>query len=96
MKHVIALAVLLANPAFGQQNLNCAERELAIEGLADNYGESRKSIGLSGNVVFEVFASTETGTWTIIATNTAGISCQIASGQSFEAINETVTKGDKI
>ena len=42
-----------------------------------------------GSVV-EVFASDETGTWTITVTNPAGVTCLVASGQSFEALAEAL------
>ena len=76
-------------PAQSATNANCAPREAVVERLGSRYGESRQSIGLgSNNSVVEVFASTETGTWTIVVTNTSGLSCLVAAGQAFEAIAE--------
>ena len=58
-----------------------------IERLATAYGESRQSIGLgANNAVIEVFASTETGTWTITVTSPAGMTCLVASGQAYESV----------
>lgn len=72
-------------PAMAQNNSKCADRERVVERLEETYGESRQSIGLgANNSVVEVFASLETGTWTIIDTNTKGLTCLVASGQSFE------------
>ena len=53
--------------------------------------QSRQSIGMApqGRVV-EVFASLETGTWTITITMPNGITCLMASGQSFEALDEPI------
>jgi len=67
----------------------CAARQSVIKRLADSYGESRQSIGIGpkGRVV-EVYASTETGTWTITLTMPNGVTCLIASGQSFENLSE--------
>lgn len=68
---------------------NCAPRDVVIDRLAARYGESRQSIGLgANNAVVEVFASPETGTWTIIVTTAQGLTCMIASGQAFEALAE--------
>lgn len=89
-------AMLLATQhAFAQQNNNCAARERVVERLASTYGESRQSIGLApNNSVVEVFASLETGTWTITVTNPSGLTCLVASGQAFEATNDlTPAKG---
>ena len=60
-----------------------------VERLNTRYGESRQSIGIgSNNSVVEVFASTETGTWTIVVTMPTGVACLVAAGQAFEALAE--------
>ncbi|MEO0370739.1 MAG: hypothetical protein AAF231_04705 [Pseudomonadota bacterium] len=85
---ILALASGFATQAAAQ---NCAPREVVIERLADRYGESRQSVGLgSNNAVVEVFASQETGTWTITVTSVNGLTCMVASGQSFETLTEAV------
>lgn len=76
-------------PASAQQN--CAPRAQVSERLAERYGETRQSIGLgANNAVVEVWASTETGTWTITVTMPNGITCLVASGQAFENLNESL------
>lgn len=86
-----AAAVLIAGPARAQQSNACAPRAQVVEKLAQKYGETRHSIGLgSNNAVMEVFASQETGTWTITVTTTAGMTCLVASGQAFEALAEAL------
>lgn len=84
-----SFVVPLAAQAQGQQN--CGNRELVIERLTGKYGESRQSIGMApkGRVV-EVFASDETGTWTITVTMPNGMTCLVASGQSYEDIDEPI------
>ena len=84
-------ALLLATThAYSQTPRNCGQRDAVIERLASAYGETRQSIGLGGNNrVMEVFASTETGTWTITITLPDGMMCMVASGQSFENIAQT-------
>lgn len=86
-----ALAVLLAFPAKAQTASNCAPREMVVERLATKYGESRQSMGLgANNAVVEVFASDETGTWTITVTSVNGITCLVAAGQAFEELAEAL------
>jgi len=86
-----ALAVLLAFPATAQQNRNCAPREAVVERLASTYGESRQSIGQGEQgMVIETFASAFTGTWTITVTTPNGLTCLVASGQSWEELAETL------
>ena len=80
-----ALMPLLA----AAQGQSCGNRELVVERLTTKYGESRQSIGMApqGRVV-EVFASEETGTWTITVTMPSGITCLVASGQNYENLDE--------
>ena len=86
----LALALLTPVAAVAQGQ-NCGQRDAVVERLASKYGESRQSIGMApqGRVV-EVFASLETGTWTITVTMPNGTMCLVASGQSFEPVNEPV------
>ena len=88
---LIAAAALLAPSLSQAQGQNCGNRDLVVERLTTKYGESRQSIGMApkGRVV-EVFASQETGTWTITVTMPNGITCLVASGQSFENLDEPV------
>lgn len=89
---MLVAAALFALPIAAQaQGQNCGNRELVVERLTSKYGESRQSIGMApkGRVV-EVFASVETGTWTITVTMPNGVTCLVASGQSYEDIDEEV------
>jgi hypothetical protein len=62
-----------------------------IKTLAERYAETRRSIGIAANnMVMEIFAATESGTWTITVTTPQGMTCLVASGQGFEAINEAL------
>jgi hypothetical protein len=70
-------------------------RQHVIDRLASAYGETRQSIGLgANNQVVEVFASTETGTWTITVTTPNGLTCLVASGQAYESVSEEMAAGD--
>lgn len=90
-----AAALFVASDA-SAQNRNCAPRDAVVERLAEGYGESRQSMGLgANNAVIEVFASEETGTWTITVTTPNGLTCLVASGQSYETLAEVLpTKGN--
>lgn len=82
------MAFGVAGPALAA---NCAPRETVVERLASKYGESRKSMGLgANNAVVEVFASEDTGTWTITVTSAKGVTCLVASGQHFEELTEVL------
>jgi len=92
MKLPLAVACIwLAGSSAIAQNQNCAKRDAVLSRLGEKYGESRQSIGIAGQGrVVEVFASLETGTWTITVTMPNGVTCLVASGQSFEHLNEPV------
>jgi len=79
--------------AFGQQsaNLICAHRDQILHTLASTYGESVRSIGLAPqNRIVEVFASDETGSWTITVTSADGTTCLMASGRHYETFAPTL------
>jgi hypothetical protein len=84
-------AALIAATDIAQAQQNCAPRDIVVERLATGYGETRQSIGLAANnAVLEVFASTETGTWTVTVTSPGGSTCLVASGYSFETLSEAL------
>ena len=94
MKHHILTSALLAGlatSASAQNAANCAPRDKVIERLTTGFGETRQSIGLgANNALVEVFASTESGTWTITVTLPNGVTCLVASGQAFETLAEAL------
>jgi hypothetical protein len=91
-----AVLMAIASQAPAQNARNCAPRDAVVERLAQGYGETRQSIGLgANNAMVEVFASDETGTWTITVTTPGGLTCLVASGQSFERVaEELAAKGN--
>ena len=92
-----AAALLLATTTdVAAQGRNCGPRDAVITRLADGYGETRQSMGLgTNNAVIEVFASDQTGSWTITVTQANGLTCLVASGQGFEQLAEALPpKGD--
>jgi hypothetical protein len=77
----------MPNLATAQTRPICAERDVIVNTLASRYGESAVSLGLGpGNRVVEVFASEETGTWTITVTSVNGTTCLVASGDSYTVV----------
>lgn len=95
MTMALGLMVLATGQVSGQTldqaNRNCAPRQIVLERLATKYGETRQSIGLgANNAVVEIFASTDTGSWTITVTTPEGLTCLVASGQFFETLAEAL------
>ncbi|APE44333.1 hypothetical protein BOO69_13675 [Sulfitobacter alexandrii] len=86
---VIYLAA--ATDVAAQNARNCGPRDIVVARLAEGYGETRQSVGLgANNAVVEVFASGETGSWTITVTVPGGLTCLVASGQAFETVVEAL------
>jgi hypothetical protein len=83
----VAATLVAATAAAAEgQPQPCADRASIIERLEKRFGEVRQAMGLNrGNSVVEVFASAETGTWTILVTTPNGVSCMIASGELWES-----------
>ena len=74
----------------------CGDHALVVERLATGFGETRQSIGLAGNnTVIEVFASLETGTWTLTMTAAGGPTCLMASGVAFQHLNAVLPVDDE-
>jgi hypothetical protein len=88
--------VILATQAT-QAAPQCGARETVVTTLAERYGETRRSMGVAANnAVMEVFASTDSGTWTITVTTPNGMMCLVASGEGYEAMaDELPAKGEK-
>lgn len=90
------LLIGAASLVHAQDLRHCAPRDKVIDQLATKYGETRQSMGLgANNAVMEVFASVESGSWTITVTMANGITCLVASGQAFEELADVLPpKGD--
>lgn len=83
-------------PLAAQGVAPCADRDTVLERLASHYGETRQSVGLgANNRLVEVFASEETGSWTITVTLPTGKTCLLASGEAFEAVQEALLTPEK-
>ena len=74
-------AIILAIPAHAA---NCANRDIVVERLQSRYDESFAAGGLqstsSSQTLVEVWASAETGTFTVMLTTAEGLSCVVATG----------------
>ncbi|MFC3641179.1 hypothetical protein [Aquibium oceanicum] len=63
----------------------CGKRDSMVADLGQQFREQSLATGLvDENAMMEIFVS-PSGTWTILATGTDGISCVLAVGEGFEA-----------
>ena len=81
----LAAGFLAVTPAVASaQFAMCGERALIIDQLKTKYNETRQAVGLiSNNGAAELFVS-EKGTWTMLVTDQAGITCIIAAGEAWD------------
>jgi len=80
----LAAACMIATTATAAPN-RCAPHTSVVQRLADVYGERRQAIGLAGDdTVIEVYASDESGSWSITITRPGGPTCLVAAGQNFQ------------
>lgn len=86
-----ALFIATTTQASAQSQRNCGPRDAVVQRLAEGYGETRQSVGIgSNNAMVEVFASADTGSWTILVTMPSGVTCLVASGEAFEQVVEAL------
>lgn len=88
---VVLALISTSIPAAAQQGSGpiCGLRDTIVNTLTGRFGETARSIGMGpGNRLVEVFASEETGTWSITVTSADGMTCLIASGQSYEVLTQ--------
>lgn len=65
----------------------CGPYAVTVARLASRYGETLQGLGVaSADSVVTVFANARTGTWSILATDTAGLACLVAAGQSWVGV----------
>jgi len=69
---------------FGRQT--CGPRQQITANLQKKFGETKQAVGLaSARQAFELWSSNKTGSWTMLMTNTNGVSCVVASGKSWHS-----------
>ncbi|SOH92650.1 hypothetical protein SAMN06273572_101498 [Monaibacterium marinum] len=75
------------------QTVECGPRNAAINALTDEYGEVRRAIGLDPRGIVEVYASDETGSWSVTVTLPDGRTCLLAQGEHWIAAPGPLTTG---
>ncbi len=79
-------AVFLFSGAPANAQTGCGDRDDVVAILETKYQEKVSAIGLAGNSgVVELYTS-ENGSWTILLTQTSGVSCMIAAGENWERV----------
>lgn len=85
---LIAAAGVIAMTSGAEAQMLCKERSEVLAQLSTGYKEAPTAMGLASNgALIEVLTSSEDGrTWTIIITRPDGVSCVMATGESWQNI----------
>ncbi|ALF02069.1 MULTISPECIES: hypothetical protein [Salipiger] len=75
---------LVATAALAQP---CFPRDDVLARLTKGYGEAPRAMGLTkGGALMEMFASDDSGTWSIVVTLPSGLTCLLDAGSHFQPI----------
>lgn len=81
----LATACLAATATAGSAQTACLTHDKLVDLLDGRYSEQRVAVGLESNGrLFEVFASKDGGTWTMVVTTPNGASCVVAAGLEWQ------------
>src|SRR5262245_24622610 len=91
----LACALTIGMPCFStmvaaQSQEQCGPRDQVVKVLNAKYQESQRALGLiNEKAMMEVYISAR-GTWTMVVTNEAGMSCVLAAGEAWDEMPATV------
>jgi hypothetical protein len=64
----------------------CSSHDKIVDALGNKFKETRRVMGVvNSKAVMEIFMSPQ-GTWTIVITDTSGLSCITASGEEWQDV----------
>lgn len=83
---LIALTVAIATPVFGQA-CGWQPHALIVQRLAEVYKETQVAYGVAASgALFEVYATRDGETWTLLRTTPQGFACIVASGEGWRVL----------
>lgn len=94
---VIAACALLEGvlSSAGAQEMLCKERSVVLAQLSAGYQEVPQAVGLAANgELIELIAHPDGKTWTLLMSRTDGLSCIIATGESWQPVEQVTTNTD--
>ncbi len=91
-----AATAMFATAAAADAQMLCSDRDSVIEKLSQGYHEEPVAMGLtSSGSVIEVLSSGADGqTWTIIVTQPDGVSCVMATGESWQSVDRELAMNE--
>lgn len=97
-KRILGLGLVfgMASTAPPAWAASCGDRDVMVDKLESGYAERLTAGGLQKTrpaaTMLEVWASEETGTFTVLVTHANGISCVVATGSEFFHIPAVLQK----
>ena len=80
---LLALGLMFLAPRLAHAQTACGDHAKMVKALGDKFSETRRVIAVSNNNFVEIFAA-KSGTWTVLSSSPQGVTCIVASGESWE------------
>lgn len=91
----ILFGVAATAPPALAQTPSCALRDIVVERLTQNFGELPVAGGLqNSHSIIEIWASDQTGTFTVLISRADGFSCVVSTGTGFHHKQPELMKPD--
>ena len=83
----LAISTLCSSTMVAAQSQDqCGPRDQVVKVLNAKYQESQRALGLiNEKAMMEVYISAK-GTWTMVVTNDAGVTCVVAAGEAWDEL----------
>ena len=90
----LVIGTLATNTAlWAQSQEQCGPRDQVVKVLNAKYQENQRALGLiNEKAMMEVYISSR-GTWTMLVTNEAGVTCVLAAGDNWDEMPLKVQQG---
>jgi hypothetical protein len=83
---VLAAISLVGITGKAEADLQCGNHDKIVDVLGKKFKETRRAMGVvNAKAVMEIFMSTQ-GNWTLVITDTSGLSCITASGEEWQDV----------
>ncbi len=94
---VVGVLALILSEAADAAPATCGQRADVLARLARQFNEVPAAIGLdnSGSLI-EVLTTDDGATWSIVITTPRGVSCVVATGESWQELTRTTADGPQI
>lgn len=82
----LAAVTLFSSAGIASAAAPCGSHDAVAKSLTTKFKEARRIMGVvNARAVMEIFMSPQ-GTWTVVVTDTKGVSCIIAAGQDWQEV----------